>query len=55
MLLESKKERLFEGKIERNRNQFSKNKPIRDLCNGIRDFKKLYQATINVIKNENEK
>ena len=32
----------------------SKNKNIRDLYKGIKDFKKGYQAMVNVIKNENE-
>ena len=32
----------------------SKNKNIRDLYRGIKEFKKGYQARVNVIKNENE-
>ena len=32
----------------------SKNKNIRDLYKEIKDFKKGYQARVNVIKNENE-
>ena len=32
----------------------SKNKNIRDLYKGIKDFKKGYQARLNVIKNEHE-
>ena len=32
----------------------SKNENIRDLYKGIKDFKKGYQARVNVIKNENE-
>ena len=32
----------------------SKNRNIRDLCKGIKDFKKGCQARVNVIKNENE-
>ena len=32
----------------------SKNKNIRDLYKGIKDFKKGYQARVNVTKNENE-
>ena len=32
----------------------SKNKNIRDLYTGIKEFKKGYQARVNVIKNENE-
>ena len=32
----------------------SENKNIRDLYKGIKDFKKGYQARVNVIKNENQ-
>ena len=32
----------------------SKNKNIGDLYKGIKDFKKGYQARVNVIKNENK-
>ena len=32
----------------------SKNKIVRDLYKGIKDFKKGYQARVNVIKNQNE-
>ena len=32
----------------------SKNKNIRDLFKGVKDFKKGYQARLNVFKNENE-
>ena len=35
-------------------NTNSKNKNIIDLYKGIKDFKKGYQARVNVIKNENE-
>ena len=42
------KEKLIE--IDTNR----KNKNIRDLYKGIKDFKKGYQARVNVIKNQNE-
>ena len=33
----------------------SKNNNFRDVYKGIKDFKKVYQAMVNVIKNQNEK
>ena len=51
MHLETKRDYL-KGKLSEIET-YSKNKNIRDLQKGIKDFKKGYQARVNVIKNEN--
>ena len=51
--LRNKKRDYLKGKLNEIETK-SKNKNIRDLYKGIKDFKKVYQARLNVIKNENE-
>ena len=50
--LRYKKRDYFKEKLSEMENN-SKKINIRDLCKGIKDFKKGYQARINVIKNDN--
>ena len=51
--LRNKKRDYLKGKLSEIETK-SKNKNIRDLYKGIKDFKKGYQARVNVIKNENQ-
>jgi hypothetical protein len=48
----NKKRKYLKGKIKELETD-SKHKNIRDLCRGINEFKKGYQARINIMKDEN--